>query len=353
VTTLLLTWPLWIVRDELPPLPACWYLFPSFDVGYALLTSLVVVLIAPRAGVFLHTVLLVLSLGMDQVRIQPQVVCSCVLLWATLPSPSLQTFGRAYLVALWFYSGFHKLLSPEFYDGMWVMTRFLKDLAYATATPPQELVTILSVLAAVTEIVLAVMVLVPRTRKAACALAFVLHGSILIVLVQVQFNSAVWAWNVASGFSGFALLWNWRQTSVGAFQALSAPARVAVAVVFLSPLGYYGEFLDAYLSHCLYSRNTALGYIVPSEPPGPGVLFPCINEEVLKVTNSPLPPAHRLLEAYFVRSGKPSPGDFLYIRDRRLGAQLRGRSDRWLQLNDRGELVSSTQPYRLTPKPRE
>jgi len=353
VTTLLLGWPLWIVRDEPPPLPAFWYVFPSFDVGYALLASLGVVLLAPRWGVLLHTLLLVFSLGMDQLRIQPQIVCCCILLWATLPSSSLQTIGRAYLVALWFYSGFHKLLSPSFYEGMWVVSRFLKDLAYATATPPGELVTTLSVLAAVTEIVLAVMVLVPRTRQAASVLAFLLHGVILGLLVQVDFNSAVWAWNVASAFAGFALVWNWRQTPVGTFKALSAPARVVVVVVLLSPLGYYGEFIDAHLSHCLYSRNKPHGYVFPPEKGDPGAFYTSISEEVLKATNSPLPPAHRLLEAYFLRSRKTSPGDFLYIRDRRLGADLRGRSDRWLQLNETRELVPSKVQYLVRTKRRE
>ena len=352
VTTLLLTWPLWIVRDEPPLLPAFWYLFPSFDVGYALLVSLVVVLLAPRWGVLLHTLLLVFSMGMDQVRIQPQIVCSCILLWATLPIASLQTVGRAYLVALWFYSGFHKLLSPSFYEGMSVISSFLKNLVYATATHPGALVTTLSVLTAVAEIVLGAMVLVPRTRRVACVLAFLLHGGILALLVQVQFNSAVWAWNIAAGFSGFALLWNWRQTSTEAFKALSAPARVAVVVIFLSPLGYYGELMDAYLSHCLYSQNTPLGYIVPPEKGEPEVFYPCINQEVLEATNSPLPPAHRLLEAYFLRSSKRVPGEYLYIFDRRLGADLRGRSNRWLRLNEKRELIPTEAPYSISAKPR-
>ena len=110
--TLWITWPLWQVRDSPPMLPAL--SLPAFDLGWLLICSLLLVLVAPLPGITLQTILLLYAVLIDQTRLQPGVVSLLFLLWGTVPNPTAQGFARAHLLTLWLFAGFHKLLSPAF-----------------------------------------------------------------------------------------------------------------------------------------------------------------------------------------------------------------------------------------------
>ncbi len=96
----------------LPALP-----LPQLDLGLLLLASLAVIAVAPRAGLVMHAVLVVVAMCLDQMRMQPPIISQILLLWSTLSVRSAVIIGRAHLLALWFYAGAYKLLSPYYLDG--------------------------------------------------------------------------------------------------------------------------------------------------------------------------------------------------------------------------------------------
>jgi uncharacterized membrane protein YphA (DoxX/SURF4 family) len=85
--------------------------------------------------------------------------------------------------------------------------------------------TALAVAVALGEIVLALLILSPRTRKAAAWLACVLHAGVLIYLVKRNWNHAVWPWNLALAASGFALIGPWRSSLRGCEKMGLAPSK--------------------------------------------------------------------------------------------------------------------------------
>src|SRR5215207_5379203 len=63
VATLWITWPLWQVRDSPPMLPA--FPLPAIDLGWLLIGSLLLVLVAPLPGITLQTILLLYAVLID------------------------------------------------------------------------------------------------------------------------------------------------------------------------------------------------------------------------------------------------------------------------------------------------
>ncbi len=112
----------------------------------------------------------------------------------------------------------------------------------------------------------------PRLWKVTALGAVLVHGGILVTLSPLfgDWNSAVWPWNAAVAVVAPMLCLS--QPKGAAFPS---PAIVAVAAVLLGfPALFYVGLVDAYVSHNLYSNNTAA--LAPvgcgSGQPGAGAL---------------------------------------------------------------------------------
>jgi uncharacterized membrane protein YphA (DoxX/SURF4 family) len=314
----IVTWPLWQVRSalsQLPPnLPEFDFL-PQLDVGPLMLATLAIVLWRPWLGITIHTVALLAAIGLDQMRIQPEFISLVILLWGSLASRTGVLLCRTHLIAMWFYAGLHKLLSADYLAGrgqqMWqALVPSLPDSA--------AMVGAISV--AVIEIVLAVLVVIRRTRRVAAWMACGLHLCILLGLVSRNWNHAVWAWNVAIALGAPLVLLGWREGFVSSVLQRPRWARAAVAVLLLSPLAFYVGRLDAYLAHCLYSSNTPVATLEGHKH--------SLNRETMDQLGVPFPPAHRLYEQYFAITAEPDA--LLHIRDPRPWAKWRALHDRTL-----------------------
>lgn len=312
--TVLVTWPLWQVRDIPPMLPAL--PLPQFDLGIPLLLSLGLIMLWPLPGLAAHTSLVAYAVLIDQTRLQPEIVSLNLLLWGTLALPGAQTIAKAHLVSLWLFAGLNKLLSPSFLDGtaQWLLDGLIPNA-------PGFLRDSAGYVIGVAEMGIALLALVPSTRRAAASLAFVVHVGILASLSPLgrDWNQAVWPWNGALALSGFALIAPWKEAPLRSFAAAPRLVRPLVALLLLAPLGYYVGTTDAYLAHNLYSGNTPRAEWCHAGGS-------CIDDEQtirswagLKV---PLPPEQRLFEANFSRACQV--GDWLIIRDPRWWASWRG-----------------------------
>jgi hypothetical protein len=229
-------------------------------------------------------------------------------MWGTLPSPTAKAFARAHLIAMWFFAGFNKLMSPNFIDGtaQWMLSGI-------TTNPSPWLYEHVGYIIAGTELTIGILAFLPWTRKLAAIGAFGLHTGILLDLSPRghDWNESVWPWNIALAFAGFALIWPWHESPRVWFAGMQPLVRTMILVVLISPLGFYVGITDAYLAHNLYSSNTANATVAcggscpPYRQP----------DSTWDAFNVPLPPEHRIFKTFFAESC--DPGDVLTIRDSR------------------------------------
>ena len=326
-TTILITWPLWQIRSSPPMLPVVEG--PPIDFTWLLLGSLLLVLIHPKAGVVLHASFLAMAMLFDQMRLQPEFISQAILLWGTLPHRSARTICRAHLIALWFFGGFHKLVSPDFYSGdaQWLVTSFLPQASAGFAA-------IVGASIALGEIALAITAVIPSTRQLAGYFACLMHLGIVVILsIGIVWDEAVWPWNTALAVAGFVMIGSWQSDFRAQLKQVPVWTRGAVAFVLLSPFAYYPGRLDTYLCHLLYSSHVPLAWIHSAD--GDKTLIN--TRPQLKV---PVPQVHRLYEQYFARVSQP--GDSLEIYDPRWWYRWKNNDQRIVTYEQlRGRLKAS------------
>lgn len=309
-TTIMLTLPLWKVRTSPPNLPLVDWLSGGdwpIDFHWILLGSLVVALTRPAIGAALHLVLLVLSILADQLRMQPECISLALLLIGTTWGSAGKIIARSHLIALWFFAGLHKLLSPDYLESSGP-DNFLR----AMPTLSISMASYLAVALAIWELLQGVLLLIYPWRRIAGFSALILHTLILCGLVASNLNTAVWPWNVALAAAGLLLIP--QPIEVTSQQRWHVLAYLVGLVLLLSPPLYYVGKLDAYLAHCLYSDNTpqAAYYDRTGESR-------YLSSVTMDAMNVPFPPAHRLFFQYFDRVSQA--GDSLVITDERSWAK--------------------------------
>ena len=300
-TTVLLTWPLWQVRDFPPMLPVAE--FPQMSTGWLLLAACGLLAVWPRLGLAVCWISFTLAMLLDQTRIQPQVVSMLMLSLATIKWQPGVLVARSSLVSLWLFAGIHKVISPGYYQFFvpWLLG------------PEWETASGIAVAAglAVGEIALGIGCLVPATRWLAAVGGLLLHLAALVLLSPsgLNWNSAVWPWNLALAATGLAVVLPWRGWGLGECWQESPGLVKAWAVgLLVMPMGYYVGIVDAYLAGCVYAYNTPQARLC--------TVFDRTDIGGLdKDLNVPLPPAPRLFRALFLQVGRP--GSWLEIEDPR------------------------------------
>src|SRR5262249_45122865 len=91
------------------PMLPLWSWLPQIDLGWLVVASLLLVLVRPWAGLIAYSTVVAIGILMDLTRIQPPFLIMFLLL-ATIPNINAQMLGRAHLIAMWFWAGFHKLI---------------------------------------------------------------------------------------------------------------------------------------------------------------------------------------------------------------------------------------------------
>jgi hypothetical protein len=289
--TIALTWRLWENRAFPPNIPVVGFLG---DLSYALplfATALASAVWPRRAGPVFLVVLAAAVLG-DQTRIQPEVISLALLMVLPAFGDDGIRVSRWHLSALWLWSGLNKALSSG-----WTLptgsAAFIATSLHVGGAKP-----VVAVLLPAAEITLGLTSLWPRAWAVTRIGAVLVHVCILLTLSPLfaDWNSAVWPWNVALAVAGF---WLFRPGDV----PRRPPAKWAAAagvVLVVSPVLFYAGVSDAYLSHNLYTDNTARGLVCtgPHECSDPLVV-------TYDALNVPLPPEERLYRAVFDKTCNP------------------------------------------------
>ena len=305
---ILVTWPLWQQREFPPVLPAMDIL--DLDMAWPLLFSLVLVLALPRIGITLYVVALTISILMDQTRFQAYAISMALLMVGTLPVRWLELLAAVHLVALWFFAGFHKIIS-WLVNGYVTATYFWLDIIPSLPDPVPQ---ILSLFMMFSELTIGVLAFRAQSRKLAAILGLMLHAAILFCLILRGTNPAIWSWQVPLALGGFVYMWRWNTSFRKSLSTENQLVRAVVIFVLVSPLGFYFGIMDAHPSYCLYSDNRVAGFIIHEDGSKTKIGVPALNTVI--------PPEPRLYKQYFQKVGHP--GEMLILLDKRWWMQFRG-----------------------------
>lgn len=325
--TFAVTWPLWESRIDnpwMPHLPAIPEVIAAplqFNWGIPLLATLVWSLVHAPSGLVLHAIFLALAIVVDQLRLQPEFVSLLILMVGTLPHRGLQVVARFHLAALWFYAGFHKLLSEGYWNSGGA-EHLMRTFNMLDANSAQ----VLAIASAVTECMVGICWMIPPTRLAASVCALLLHFGILFSLLIQGWNVAVWPWNVGLMVAAIGFAIDWEEPGHVSAARAGWQGLLGASLMLVTPLLFYVGYFDSYLCHCLYSGNTAQArfYSGPDDASGESLVT-----RSMEAIHVPFPPEHRLYEQYFRKVARP--GDMLSIRDKRWYYHWRGWGERWLE----------------------
>ncbi len=316
--TLWVTHRLWIERAQPPLLP--WIELPAFSgYGELLFATACLFVVWPRFGLVANVVVGLVAMTADQTRMQPQIFSFWLLMLGTWRAPSAQLLGRTHLASLWFFSGLHKLLSPEYFTavGPW-MWQGLFPLERWPDMPDysRQLATVI----ASTELLLGLFIWWRRARPVVAGVAASLHVGIVGMLYSMNgWNTSVWGWNLALAATAIVFVGGWRTPLVEQLRICGSFASLAALLLFVSPMLFYVGTLDAYLCHCLYSANVPTAHFVPGpETHMPPYQLQGMEGPYWKNLNVPQPPTHRNFELYFRRVARK--GDKLIVSDSRVWA---------------------------------
>lgn len=302
--TITVSWPLWQARSTPPLLP----IVPlPFDFGTALLLTLALAAVRPRAGTLAHGTVLAAAILADQTREQPQVLSLFLLLVAALPARGAQALGTFHLAALWAWAGIGKLASPRYRAqtaGFLLARGAGEDVAPAAVA--------LAIAVATAELVLGVLALAPRTRRVAGWSGCVAHLVILAFLSPLgrDWNPGVWAWNAALAVAAPLLL-----CTGPAGGSRTWLARAAATAFVGLPIGFHLGVVDAPLAFQVYTDNTCHAVLLPAQ--GEAAMVGELPE-----LRAHLPRVPRVFRVWFARTG--CPGDRMILVDDRPLAGLFG-----------------------------
>jgi len=264
-----LSWPLWIDLDEFPAIPFVgWY--PSYPLAWSWLGLIVLILSLglslterfARLGLVTSIVVFVgLILG-DQLRFQPWVYQYLVIAsgLALVPPRQALMFSRLYLVSVYFHSGLSKL-DDSFAHEMGPL--FLRTLARVLGSEvslwvgPKSTLPIL--LMPMAEIVVAIALLVRRTRVLGYLAAFLIHVTLLLILGPwgLGHSPIVLVWNLVLAIEEFFLFWPLERIATEAmvWTPRSKLVGSAMGLIVVLPLVERWGIWDSWPSHALYASH--------------------------------------------------------------------------------------------------
>ena len=270
---MLLSWRLWLTGGRGFPLLPCFglgHLPAPFDWLLFLAALCLGALVAVRAWdhwlVVALVATLVLLAVLDQMRWQPwayqYLLCLVPLAFVAgredrAGAEAALDLVRLVVVAIYFWSGIHKfgVQFQRTYEADVVgralgsLSGFLRDLILWGGN-----------LVPWIEILIGLLLIVPRARRVGIALALGTHGFILLMLgpFGTASNSVIWPWNLAMAALVVSLFWGfdgWAFRNLLVAKRLRVPALAIGVLVLAMPAFSYSKRWPQYLSFHLYSGH--------------------------------------------------------------------------------------------------
>lgn len=293
LATVVLTWRLWAPRQD-PPNLSLIEGFSGIHWGPPLLVLAALTVAWPKRCAVAFAATYALAVLGDQTRLQPEVISLALLM--TLPALRALGIARWHLATLWCWAGVNKALSVGWSTGGAMF------IASSLGVPSLRLPIAIGVPALEIAVGLAAAFrpLWPVARWAGLGL----NLAILVTLSPLfaEWNSAVWPWNLSLAVSAVLLFAPGQPPPT-----TSVWPRAAAAGLALHPALFYVGHADAYLTHNLYSSNTASAAICRADAVCSSAPF-----DTWSALNVPLPPESRLYQQWF--DSVCAPGEVLVVR---------------------------------------
>ena len=256
--TTVITWQVWQIRIDPPNIPV--FDLPQISFGIFVLLSLAWMVIHPRSGFVIHVLVVAVASIFDQFRLQPQILAIIMLMFAAL-GESNKRICRWFLAALWLWAGTHKLLSPHWFT-------FSSHWLVRSATQNTELADQyfwhFGLIIGWAEILAGLSALF--FRKLAAIFCVAMHGSIMLLLIKIQWNYSVLPWNGATIVVGTWVMWTtFLKPDESAGLLLKSVEFCLAAVFLIAPIGFYYGVLDHGYASVLYSDYLPRGVITGHE----------------------------------------------------------------------------------------
>lgn len=255
------TFPLCPISDMIP-------LFPV-ELGSVPIISLVILLIvgmfSPNRVLFIAIILFLLLLFLqDQIRWQPWAYLYFFLLIPFVfnyNDARINSYFQLLIIGVYFWAGLHKY-NADFIDH--VFNDILKELFGIKDETTMLSLRWLGYLIPTIEIMIALMLVFPKTRIIGIIGATISHVFILIYLIKIDYNSIVYPWNIAMIFFVFISFFRnpnslnvWRNNN---WQVKFLNSSAILFFILMPSLCLFNLW-DNYLSFKLYSGKTNSYYI--------------------------------------------------------------------------------------------
>lgn len=291
--TILLTWPLWQVREAPVHLPL--FDLPQVPFGWWMLGTLGLVLFRPRLGLLVHAAALLVSFAFDQYRTQPQFIALVALMLAAVEDVGV-VIVRWFLASLWTWAGLHKLLSPDWFSfASW-------NMASALVADPTSFQPLFAWGVGLGELSAGMLaVFRPRWAVVPCVM---MHVGIVLFLSPLfyNWNCSVMPWNLAT-----ALVGGWVMGTAPSIAPRFRWEWLLAGLFLVYPAGFYLGWVDHGIASVLYSSHIPRGLVTTT-----GGTEKVSGWGDLRV---PFPNERRLLRIYFEQSAPV--GAKLHIADPR------------------------------------
>jgi hypothetical protein len=270
-----LSWPLWIDLADFPAVPFVRW-FPDYPRPWSWF-GLVLILAGlglgvtrglGKVGIGLTVVVMTWLILGDQLRFQPWVYQFLILgtLLAVLPPRAALGFGCVWMASVYFHSGLSKLDVSFAREMGPLFVRTMLRVLGAGALPMARLEATAWLLP-VGEVVVALLLLIPPTRRLGYLGVLVIHGASLLILGPwgLGHSTIVLVWNVALAVEEYLLFWpTGRGIRAGPLSEDSPPRRwttrekivaVPFSVLLVVPFGERFGLCDSWPSHALYADH--------------------------------------------------------------------------------------------------
>jgi len=262
----------------------------------------------PKVGVAAHWIVLVAACCMDQFRLEPQFFGLAVLMLAYFDIGGDKVggavglrFARWYLVAMWIWTGTHKLLSSEW------MGHISWGMVDEAGLPADQLYLVFAIAVAATELTLGLLAWFRPDWAAWLCVAVHIGIAIFLSPLFTGMNYSVIPWNIGIACVGCWILLKTDSSDSGQNRRVEPWEKATFAVLMLIPLGFYPGWIDRCFSHVMYSGNLPSGLITTEDGSVPFDTYPELAV--------PFPHERRLFRQYFALTAKP--GDKLHVADPR------------------------------------
>jgi len=271
---ILMSFPLW-TADRTFPLCPVFDEIPQFTSDLSVIVVIALIILMFLGAIFRHRLIFIITLVVmfflllqDQMRWQPWVYLYCFLLFPFVLKAKRSDFVPYFqllIIGIYLWGGLHKF-SPDFID--FTYSKILRELFRVENQDTILNLRWFGYSIPTIEVLIALLLVFPKTRLAGIIGALLTHAFILIYLIKIEYNTIVYPWNIAMAILVLVLFFrnlNSLKIWKGCNRQVKFLNSIAITFFLIMPVFCLFNLWDNYLSFRLYSGKTNLFFVTVSD----------------------------------------------------------------------------------------